>query len=97
MGGDDKSNYNSIKFFIIYVHSQQLQGQLQTQHTVDGGNQIKDKHNIKTRDKLQTSTRERKRIQTEKVEKKQDEEKYTTNILPRNYLTQNIRIMNKYY
>jgi hypothetical protein len=26
---------NSIQFFIIYVLSQQLQGQLQTQHSVD--------------------------------------------------------------
>jgi hypothetical protein len=34
--------------FIIYVPSQQLQGQLQTQHSVDTGNYIKDKHNMKT-------------------------------------------------
>jgi hypothetical protein len=27
--------YNSIQFFIIYVPSQQLQDQLQTQHSVD--------------------------------------------------------------
>jgi hypothetical protein len=40
--------WNSIKFFIIYVPSQQLQGQLQTQHSVDTGNYIKDKHNIIT-------------------------------------------------
>jgi hypothetical protein len=26
---------NSIQFFVIYVPSQQLQGQLQTQHSVD--------------------------------------------------------------
>jgi hypothetical protein len=30
------------------VPSQQLQGQLQTQHSVDTGNYIKDKHNMKT-------------------------------------------------
>jgi hypothetical protein len=30
------------------VPSQQLQAQLQTQHSVDTGNYIKDKHNIKT-------------------------------------------------
>jgi hypothetical protein len=36
-----------IQFFIIYVPSQQLQGQLQTQHSVDTGNYIMDKHNIK--------------------------------------------------
>jgi hypothetical protein len=34
-------------FFIIYVPSQQLHGQLQTQHSVDTGNYIMDKHNIK--------------------------------------------------
>jgi hypothetical protein len=39
---------NSIEFFIIYVLSQQLQGQLQTQHSVDTGNYIMDKHNIKS-------------------------------------------------
>jgi hypothetical protein len=32
--------YNSIKFFIIYVPSHQLQGQLQTQHSVDTSNYI---------------------------------------------------------
>jgi hypothetical protein len=31
-------NNNSIQFFIIYVPSQQLQGQLQTQHIVDTKN-----------------------------------------------------------
>jgi hypothetical protein len=36
---------NSIQFFIIYVPCQQLQGQLQTQHSAGTG---KDKHNIKT-------------------------------------------------
>jgi hypothetical protein len=44
---------NSIQFFIIYVPNQQLQIQLQTQHSVDTGNHIKDKHNIKARAKLQ--------------------------------------------
>jgi hypothetical protein len=38
-----------IQFFIIYVPSQQLQGQLQTRRSVDTGNYIKDKHNIKSR------------------------------------------------
>jgi hypothetical protein len=36
-----------IQFFIFYVPSQQLQGQLQTQHSVDTGNYIMDKHNMK--------------------------------------------------
>jgi hypothetical protein len=30
----DNDDDNSIQFFIIYVPSQQLQGQLQTQHSV---------------------------------------------------------------
>jgi hypothetical protein len=40
-----------IQFFIIYVPSQQLQGQLQTQHSVDTGNYIMDKHNIRVKSK----------------------------------------------
>jgi hypothetical protein len=32
---DDDDDDNSIQFFIIYVPSQQLQGQLQTQHSAD--------------------------------------------------------------
>jgi hypothetical protein len=39
---------NSLQFFIIYVPNQQLQGQLQTDHSVATGNYIKDKQNIKT-------------------------------------------------
>jgi hypothetical protein len=41
--------FNSIQFFIIYVPSQQPQGQLQTQHSVDTSNCIMDKHNIKSK------------------------------------------------
>jgi hypothetical protein len=37
---DNNNNNNSIQFFIIYVPSQQLQGQLQTQHSVDTSNYI---------------------------------------------------------
>jgi hypothetical protein len=37
---------NSIKFFIIYVPSQQPKGQLQTQHSLDTGNYIIDKHKL---------------------------------------------------
>jgi DUF971 family protein len=40
---------NSIQFFIIYMPSQQLQGHLQTQHTVDTSNHIVGKHNIKSK------------------------------------------------
>jgi hypothetical protein len=49
------------------VPSQQLQGQLQTQHSVDTGNHTKVEQNIKTTDKLQASTGERKHINIEKV------------------------------
>jgi hypothetical protein len=45
-------NNNSIQFFIIYVPSRQLQGQLHTQYSVDIGNYIMDKQN-KVKDKLQ--------------------------------------------
>jgi hypothetical protein len=38
-----------MQFFIIYVPSQQLQGQLQTQHSVDTSNYIMDKRNIKSK------------------------------------------------
>jgi hypothetical protein len=41
--------FNSIQFLIIYVLSQQPQGQLQTQHSVDTGNYNMDKHNIKSK------------------------------------------------
>jgi hypothetical protein len=41
---NNNNNNNSVKFFIIYVPSQQIQGQLQTQHSADTNN---DKHYIK--------------------------------------------------
>jgi hypothetical protein len=34
---NDNNNNNSIQFFIIYVPSQQPNGQLQTQHSLDAG------------------------------------------------------------
>jgi uncharacterized membrane protein len=37
-----------IQFFIIYMSSQQLQGQLKTQHSVVASNYIKERQNIKT-------------------------------------------------
>jgi hypothetical protein len=43
------NNNNSIKLFIIYVPWQQLQGQLQTQHSVDTSNHIMHKQNIKSK------------------------------------------------
>jgi hypothetical protein len=42
------NNNNSIQLFIIYVLSQQPQGRLQTQHSVDKSSYILDKHNIKS-------------------------------------------------
>jgi hypothetical protein len=41
--------FKSIQFFIIYVPSQQLQGQLQTQHSVDTSNYIMGEHNLKSK------------------------------------------------
>jgi hypothetical protein len=40
---------NSIQFFIIYVLSQQPQGQLQTQHSVGKSSYILDKQNVKSK------------------------------------------------
>jgi hypothetical protein len=38
-----------IQFFIIYVPGQQLQGQLQTQQSVDTSNYIMEQYNIKSK------------------------------------------------
>jgi hypothetical protein len=38
-----------IQFFTIYVPSQQLQGQPQTEHSADTTNYIMDKHNIESK------------------------------------------------
>jgi hypothetical protein len=82
---------NSIQFFIIYVPSQQLQGQLKTQHNVDTGNYIMDKHNIKPkinyRKVLEESTL------MEKVNKQTT--KQTKMRGNKNYIAQNISIVNK--
>jgi hypothetical protein len=55
----------------MYVPSLRLQGQLQTQRSVETGNHIKEEHNIKTAGSLQASTRERKHINAEKWKQKQ--------------------------
>jgi hypothetical protein len=34
--------FNLIQYFIIYVPSQQLQGQLQTRYSVDTGNELQE-------------------------------------------------------
>jgi hypothetical protein len=44
---EQQIQFNSIQFFIIYVPSQQPQGQLQEQHSVDKNNYFMNKHNIK--------------------------------------------------
>jgi hypothetical protein len=44
---DNDNDYSSFFIIFIYVLSQQLRGQLQTQHRVDTGNYIMEKHNIK--------------------------------------------------
>jgi hypothetical protein len=53
---NDSNNNNAIQLFIIYVPSQQLQGQLQRQHSEDKSNCIMDKTQYKVKDKLQAST-----------------------------------------
>jgi hypothetical protein len=87
---NNNNNNILIKFFIIYVSSQQLQGQLQTEHIVCTGIHINDKHNTKKRHKLQASTGERKRINTEKMKtnKNKNEEKCTKNVMTKNCITQ---------
>jgi hypothetical protein len=69
---------NSIQFFIIYVLSQQLQGQLQTQHSVDTGNYIIDQYNIKTkvyyRQTLEKDTLMQKSNQTNKRSNDDDDD-----------------------
>jgi hypothetical protein len=64
-------NNNSIQFFIIYVPSQQLQGQLQTEHRVDTSNYIMDKHNIKSKTNYRQALEENTIMQTSKQTKKQ--------------------------
>jgi hypothetical protein len=52
------------------VPSQQLQGQLQTQHSVDTSNYIMDKHNIKSKTNYRQAVEE-KHINTEKQQTKE--------------------------
>jgi hypothetical protein len=58
-------NNSSIQFFIIYVPSQQPQGQLQIQHNVDKSNYIMDNDNIKSKSKYWQELKE-KHINAEK-------------------------------
>jgi hypothetical protein len=50
---------NSIQFFIIYEPSQQLLGQLQTQHSVDTSNYIMNIHNIKSKSNYKQAPEEK--------------------------------------
>jgi hypothetical protein len=45
----NNNNNNSIQFFIIFAPSQQVQGQLKTQHSIDTSNYTMDKHSIKSK------------------------------------------------
>jgi hypothetical protein len=57
-------------FFIIYVSSQLLQGQFQAQNSVDTGNYIMDKHNIKSKTNYRQALEEQ-HINTESKQTKQ--------------------------
>jgi chromosomal replication initiation ATPase DnaA len=52
-------NNNYIQIYFIYVPTQQLQGQLQTQYSADIHNYIMDKHNIKSRINFRNTEREK--------------------------------------
>jgi hypothetical protein len=54
-----------IQFFIIYVPSQQPQGQLQTQHSVGTSNYVMDKHNTKSKKNYRQALEE-KQVNAEK-------------------------------
>jgi hypothetical protein len=90
-----------IQFCItcIYMPSQQLQGQLQTQHSVDTDNYIMDRHNIKSKTNYSNHWRKNTLMQRSKqTNKKQMKMKRgNKNMITKNYMTQDIRIMNKYY
>jgi hypothetical protein len=61
---NNNNNY-IIQLFIIYVPSQQLQGELQTQHNADTGNCIMDKQNMKSKTNYR-HVLEEKHVDTEK-------------------------------
>jgi hypothetical protein len=57
-------NNNSLKFFIIYMPSQHIYGQLQTQHSVDIGHYVMEQYNIEAKTNYK-QTLEKIRINTE--------------------------------
>jgi hypothetical protein len=65
--------YNSIQFFIIYVPSQQPQGQLKTEHRVDTSNNIMYKHNVKSKTNYRQALEENTIMQTSKQTDKQQQ------------------------
>jgi hypothetical protein len=75
------------------VPSQQLQGQLQTQHNVDTGNYIMYKHNIKSKTNYRQALKENTLMLNSKQTNKQTKMRRGN----KNYITQNITSMNKYY
>jgi hypothetical protein len=81
-----QSKFNSIQFCIIYVPSQQLQGQLQTQHSVDTVNYIMDTHSIKPHINYRKFLEENTLM--EKVKKQTS--KQTKMRVNKNYITQYI-------
>jgi hypothetical protein len=87
---------NSVKFFITYVPSEQLQGQLQTQHRVRTRNYIKDRHNIKTTTNYRQALEEE-IILIQKVNKQTKQRSGNKNVITKNYITQNIRSVKKCY
>jgi IS5 family transposase len=79
------------------VPGQQLQGQLQTQHSADradSGYHIEDKQNLKSKTNYRQAMEE-KHINAEKVKKKINMKRDNKNRITKNYITQNIKIMNK--
>jgi hypothetical protein len=76
---ETKRNNNSVQL-IIYVPSQQLQGQLQTQHSVDTSNYIMDNHNIKSKSNYRQALEE-KHITAEKETNKQKSNNTLYNIV----------------
>jgi hypothetical protein len=64
-----------IQFFIIYVPSQQLQVQLQTQHSGDTGNYIMDKHNIKSKTNYRQVLKEKNTLIQKSKHTNKDEER----------------------
>lgn len=64
--------------------SHQLQGQLQTEHSVDTVNLIKDKHNMQTKTNYRQTLEKGNTLIQEKRTNKKDEEKYIKNVRTRN-------------